>query len=166
MDSFNKLPNDSRVWVYASNRMLSAPEVETITEKANQFISKWTAHDIPVDATFDLLDNTFLLFAANEHTSDISGCGIDKSVAFVKSLGAELNLDFFNRLQIEININGKVGIYTKSEVQTLFDTGEITAETITYNKMVSRKNEFDSKFRIPLTDSWFYSSLKQVSVTE
>ena len=166
MDSFNKLPDDSRVWVYASNRLLTATEVESIKTKENKFIRQWTAHDIPVDATFYLLDNTLLIFAANEQTSDISGCGIDKSVAFVKSIGAEMHIDFLNRLQIELNINGKVGIYTKGEVQNLIHAGEITPDSITYNKMVSRKNEFDAKFKIPLTDSWFYSSLKQVSVTE
>jgi hypothetical protein len=36
----------------------------------------------------------------NEDIESASGCSIDSSVRFVKSLGAELNIDFFNRLNV------------------------------------------------------------------
>jgi hypothetical protein len=42
------------------------------------------------------------VLCANEDFVSASGCSIDSSVHFVKSLGNELHVDFFNRMNVLI----------------------------------------------------------------
>ncbi len=42
--AYNNLPNNSRVWIYQSDREFSQNEVDFITEKAIEFINNWTRH--------------------------------------------------------------------------------------------------------------------------
>jgi len=42
--SFDQLPDDSRIWIFQSDRLLSEEEIESINPILNFFISDWTAH--------------------------------------------------------------------------------------------------------------------------
>ncbi len=164
MYSFEHFPDHARLWIYAADRILTQSEQELINNKASRFLEQWTAHEIPVDAIFGIQYDCFLLLMVNEETSDISGCGIDKSVAFMKSLGAELHVDFFNRFQIEYRENGAIQICSKSAFEELYQSGTIDEQTITFNKTITRKSDFIQKFEIPVKESWLYPSLKKVTV--
>lgn len=166
MDSFQKFPDNARIWVYASNRILNQEEEAQITRSAASFLSSWTAHDIPVDATVDLLHHCFVVIAANVDTSDISGCGIDKSVAFIKALGQEMNLDFFDRMQIEVMIDQHPVIGHKKDIAQWVLEGKVNADTLTFNKTIIHKKDFVNGFQIPVSSSWFSGVLKPVSIHE
>jgi hypothetical protein len=49
-----------------------------------------------------VLLNRFVIIAADEDRLAASGCSIDSSVRFIKQLGQEFNLDFFNRLMVYV----------------------------------------------------------------
>lgn len=163
MNAYDALPDQARIWIYASDRLLSAEEETQIQTRAATFLSNWTSHQVPVDATFDVLHHCFLIFGANEETSDISGCGIDKSVAFVRELGEITGINFFDRMQIEVMLNNRLGLFHKSDMPSLLAGGMIHESTATFNKMISRKKDME-QFVIPLSEAWFYSSVKPETV--
>ena len=99
---FPNLPAHSRVWLYLADRKLDATEVNYVTEQMHHFLSNWSAHNKKLTCDGTLLFNQYIILAVNEDIESASGCSIDSSVRFVKSLGAELNLDFFNRIKVMV----------------------------------------------------------------
>jgi hypothetical protein len=97
---FPNLPAHSRVWLYLADRKLDGTEVQYVNEQMQHFLSNWAAHNKKLTCDGVLLFNQYLILAVNEDIESASGCSIDSSVRFVKSLGAELNIDFFNRLNV------------------------------------------------------------------
>lgn len=161
MNNYNHFPDDARVWVYASNRLLHADEQEQITAAASNFISKWTSHERKMDASFLLAENCFLILTLDESTSAASGCGIDKSVAFFKELEKQFGLVLFNRLQIELLTPDGLIITDKAGASSLLAAGKITPETITFNKLVTTVSQFKNNFNIPVSQSWFYPMISK-----
>lgn len=159
MSLLNSFPDDARVWVYASNRLLTANEQEQINHKANQFINGWSSHERKMDASFQIIKNLFLVLALNESQHAASGCGIDKSVAFFKSIESDHGISLFNRLQIEVETPEGMHITNKSEVSQWLKEGKINAQTKTFNKQVTTKHQFDQGFQIPLSEAWFFQSV-------
>jgi hypothetical protein len=99
---FPNLPNHSRVWLYLADRKLDATEAQYVNEQIHHFLSNWAAHNKKLSCDGTLLFNQYLMLAVNEDIESASGCSIDSSVRFVKSLGAELAVDFFNRLNVMV----------------------------------------------------------------
>ena len=103
---FSELPAHSRVWIYMSNREFSEAETNSISQEIEDFVSSWKAHQKSLKASGTLLLNRCIIFAVDENTESISGCSIDSSVKFIKSIGTKYEVDFFNRLNMLILSNG------------------------------------------------------------
>jgi hypothetical protein len=97
---FNEFPDDSRVWLYLANRQLDATELLFAEGILMEFILTWKAHGKNLKCNGQILFSQYLILSVNENYESASGCSIDSSVRFVKSLGNELNVDFFNRLNV------------------------------------------------------------------
>ena len=97
---FSELPNESRVWLYLANRKLDNTELVFAEEQLSVFLSGWKAHGKNLKSNGAFLFSQYLVLSVDEDVESASGCSIDSSVHFVKSLGAQLNVDFFNRLNV------------------------------------------------------------------
>jgi len=97
---FPELSDNSRVWLYLANRKLDATELHYASEKLFEFLSTWKAHGKSLTCNATILFSQYLVISVDEEIVSASGCSIDSSVHFVKSLGNELKVDFFNRMNV------------------------------------------------------------------
>jgi hypothetical protein len=100
MPMFQELPDSARVWVYQANRFLTDAEATEVLKMAGDFLSGWTSHEKPMHGACALEENRLLVIVLNEEEHAASGCGIDKSVGFVRKLGERFSIDWFNRLEV------------------------------------------------------------------
>src|SRR5476649_1492029 len=91
---------NSRVWVYQSNRELSAAESSQIQQELNNFTTGWTAHNNQLKAKAEVRYNRFLILIVDESQAGASGCSIDKSVHFMKELEQQFNINLFDRFNL------------------------------------------------------------------
>lgn len=94
---FEQLPDQSRVWVYQANRPLVDAEIEQISSFLMNEMSAWAAHGAPLNASFEIRFNQVIIVAVNEDVNQASGCSIDASTRWFKSLGELIQVDFFDR---------------------------------------------------------------------
>ena len=92
-----QLPDHSRVWVYQANRPLMGTEIEQINSFLKNEMNAWAAHGAPLNASFEIRFNQVVIVAVNEDVNEASGCSIDASTRWFKSLGEMLQVDFFDR---------------------------------------------------------------------
>ncbi len=96
---FKGFSDDSRIWLYQANRALNEHEQAYLAKQTAIFTEQWAAHGKQLTATSAIIDEYRVAICA-EGDVEASGCSIDASVRFMKEIGAELGVDFFNRLLI------------------------------------------------------------------
>ena len=94
-----------RVWVFISNRKLSATESAWANEQLQQFTATWQTHGQTMNATGFVLEDLALVLVANEEGVKASGCSMDKINHLVRQIGNELGIDFFARINTLVKEN-------------------------------------------------------------
>lgn len=149
------MPADSRVWVYQSNRTLTSSEVAAIEKAGQVFLKDWAAHGAGLKSSLDVLHHRFVVIAVDEQQALASGCSIDKSVRFIKDLELQLNLNFFDRLQVAYRAkDNTIMACSFNEFKELADQKLVDASTMVFNNMVTNKLAFDHEWEQPLIKSW------------
>ncbi|RYZ46814.1 MAG: hypothetical protein EOP49_22605, partial [Sphingobacteriales bacterium] len=69
--------DESKVWIYQSNRPFIEKEQIQIDEQLYQFYAQWKAHGEPVKGWAKLLFNQFIIVMADETGTHVSGCSTD-----------------------------------------------------------------------------------------
>lgn len=154
MVTYKELSPNSKVWVYQSSRSFTATEAIEIQEQVNNFVQHWAAHGKGLRAFGKVYYQQFVVLVVEESTAKASGCSIDSSVHFLKSLGQKYKTTFFDRLLIAFWKGDKVITTTRLGFQELIAKGEVTDETIVFNNMVQTKADLESSWQIPLSASW------------
>lgn len=149
------LDDGSRVWIYRSDRILKAEEVSQVNKWLGQFIQQWTAHNQTLEAYGEVYHDRFVVIVLDEiKAASASGCSIDAQVRFIKEVGTELQIDFFDRLNFDFMIDGDVVTYHKDEVKGLIEDGKLSLDSLVFDHLVKDKSSFLSTWTKPLSDSW------------
>ena len=96
---FEVLPEDSRIWVYQSNRRFSEEETSEISIELESFLKSWTSHTKPIRSAFQIKYNRFI-FIAVDKDFETSGCSIDSSVSFIQSLEKIYKVDLLDKMNV------------------------------------------------------------------
>jgi hypothetical protein len=78
---FENLPEESKIWVYQSNRKFSDTEFSEI-ESAFSFLENWAAHN-KFSFLLSAKYNRFIILAVDQDVQSATGCSIDASVEFI-----------------------------------------------------------------------------------
>lgn len=160
--SLAHLAPHSRVWIFQADRFLTANDKNVIEQTMGQFIPQWASHGNELYGGFDLKDELFLVIGVDEAKSPASGCSIDSLTRVVKDLGAQLNIDFFNRLAIAyVRDANKIDLVSMSAFKQLYAQNLVNENTVVFNNLVANKEEFDTKWQTPVHNSW-HSNIFQV----
>lgn len=172
--NFDKLPDDTRVWVYQANRPLTDGDVKTIEEALQPALSQWSAHGQPLLASAQVIENRFVVIGVDEGYTLPSGCSIDASVRTLQDIGRQVDrgdgsagagpIDFFDRSAAIQIANGSVQNFALSTLKNAVMDGLIKPDTIVFNTLVKTKAEFLANWRIRAVDSWLKRYFKSSAV--
>ena len=153
-ENYTTYPNNAKVWVYQSNQQLDKDEVDYLKVQLDDFISSWESHGKLLKATFEIVHNLFVVLFVDEQGDKMCGTAQDNSIRLMKQLGAELEVDFLNRMTQSYKKGDQVKIVQMNDFSTLLANNEIDENTIVFNNMVTTKYDFDNHWEVPLKDSW------------
>ncbi len=151
--SFENMPDYARIWVYQTDKKLSEKESELIQTTLNEQISQWAAHGAPLAGAFKILYNRFVIIAADEHQNATSGCSIDASTNWLKSIGTELNINFFDRSIAYLSDN-EIHTVDFLKVKNEIGDGNILPDTITFNNTIITMIDFHQNWKVQASSSW------------
>jgi len=152
---FESLQQNSRVWIYQSSRLLSNVDQDIISARLADFIHSWTAHQAGLKGAFEIRYNLFLIIAVDQDYNNASGCSIDKKVNFIKELGKDLNIDFFDRLQIAYKDEaGDIHTAHMSSIKELFSSGVINENTKVFNNLITTVKDLSDNWEVAIGNSW------------
>jgi len=151
---FEKLPDDSRVWVYQSNRKLSDEEVAEIKEETADFLTKWTAHGATLEAGFEIRYNRFIVIGLNQESVSASGCSIDASVHFIQSLEKKHDVDLLDKMNVTYYSGDYIAHKTLADFRKMAKNKSVSKNTIVFNNLVNTKAEYLEHWEVPAHESW------------
>lgn len=151
---FDEMPDSARIWVYQASTSIDSKQSETIDKRLEVFLKTWAAHGAPLKSAHNILHNQFLVLAVDESFNMASGCSIDASVAVVKKLSEELNIDFFDRSRLYFLIGDEIKESSIADIKNDIKEGKIKEETLTFNNLVPTVGDFRDQWLTPVNSSW------------
>ena len=151
---FKELPDDSRIWIYQSNRKLSDAEVEIISAKTEAFLEQWTAHGKDLNAGFEIRYNRFIVLGLNQENASASGCSIDSSVYFIQSLEKEYGLDLLDKMNVTFYNGEYIAHKSLTDFKKMAKARSVSKNTVVFNNLVVTKEDYLENWEVPAKDSW------------
>lgn len=159
---FPDFPKNARVWTFAANRELSAVEVRRIEEVFTAFLGQWKAHGQELRSQHMLIMNRFVVIVVDEHTQNATGCSIDAATRQMQALGAELDVDFLDRMQVVYQQpNGQIVSDRLPKIRSMVKEGQIDPTSTVFNLMPDRLDKWIADFARPLNQSFLAELLPE-----
>ena len=152
--------NQSRVWIYLSNRDFTEAEVSKLNQQIQQFCIQWTAHGTNLRAFGEVRHHRFIVLMVDETAAGASGCSIDKSIHFVQEIEKEFGVHLFNRMLFAWKEREKIRVSNLEDLQKLFDNGLLTERSTVFNTTVTTKKDLDTHFETTLGQSWMMKRIR------
>ena len=157
---FEELPQESRVWIYQSNRSFNENEVEEISDKLKTFITNWTAHGSDLQSGFKIVYKRFIIIGLNQNLNAATGCSIDASVHFIQQLEKHYNVDLMDKLNVSYKQGNFIAYKSLSDFKQMAKDKAISKNTIVFNNLVNNIAEFNENWEVPASQSWHNRFIK------
>lgn len=151
---FNTLPEDTRVWIYQSNRKFTDQEVTEIDAAVKAFVEEWTAHGDELQGSYTIRYNRFIVLAVNQQIYEVSGCSIDGSVRFIQSLEQKYGVDLLDKMNVTFKTGEFVAYKSLLDFKKMAKEKAVTKDTIVFNNLVNTLGEFQDFWEVPAHESW------------
>ncbi|WP_162127748.1 ABC transporter ATPase [Flavobacterium phycosphaerae] len=150
---FENLPEDSKIWIYQSNRKFSDDELAEIENDLKVFIENWSAHGTGLEASYLLKYSRFIILAVNQEVQQATGCSIDSSVAFIQDLEQKYQVDLLDKMNVTFKNGEHIAHKSLIDFKRMAKEKAVTANTIVFNNLVNTIEEFNENWEVPAGES-------------
>lgn len=151
---FETLPEAARLWIFQGERKFTSEELTIIASHLELFTRGWSAHGQPLQASFEIREDRFVILAVNENFHQASGCSIDDSTQTLKEIGNLIHQDLFRRDFVSFRLGDKVEAVKLSDLKNLLKAGIWNENTVTFNTLAVDKKQLESEWLIPAKKTW------------
>ncbi len=154
------LPDDARVWLFASNRTLSDDEQSAVLSQTRAFIDGWTSHGRPVEGVAEVHMAHVLIVGAmideREVNAGLSGCGIDSLTHALEATANELAFELSGALDVLlVDDESRIEIVSRTEFKRRAMEGHVNSASSVVDLSTTSVNELREKgIRRHVADSW------------
>ncbi len=146
--------DNSRVWIYQSNRVFTLSEALEIEELLKDFIKSWQSHGAKVKGYANLFFGQFIILIADETATGVSGCSTDSSVRLIKNIEKDYTINLFDRQLLAFVVKERIQLLPMEQLNYPDENKFINADTLYFNNTVETKQELLSRWIIPVKESW------------
>ena len=164
---FKDLPNHSRVWIYQADRTFSVEEAALVEQLLRKFVSQWEAHQHPLQASYLLRYQRFIVLAVNPDFHEPSGCSIDNSVALIRQIEQHFGVKLFDRLTLAFWENNEVKTLKSKDLKAKIAQGEFGIDTVIFDNTVQNKVGLETQWQVSASKSWvakYWSVAQEVKI--
>ncbi len=151
---FENLPEDSKIWIYQSNRKFSDDEMADIEKDLVVFLENWAAHGTGLEASYILKYNRFIVIAVNQEVQQATGCSIDASVAFIQGLEQKYQVELLDKMNVTFKNGEHIAHKSLIDFKRMAKEKAVTVNTIVFNNLVNTIEEFNENWEVPAGESW------------
>lgn len=146
--------NNSRVWVYQSNRKFTVKEAVQIEELLLNFSSEWNSHGSLVKGYANLFFGQFIIVMADETNTKVGGCSTDSIIRLIKNIEKDFHVHLLDRQLLAFIVKERIQLLALEEVNYSIESDFITPDTLYFNNTILTKKDLLNHWIIPVKDSW------------
>ena len=146
--------NQSKVWIYQSNRPFVVNEATAVNEMLQEFTANWKSHGASVKAFAKLLFNQFIVLMADETATHVGGCSTDSSVRVIKTIEQQFNVQLFDRQTLAFVLDNEIELVPLSQLINAVQIEKLNGDTLYFNNTVLTKEQLLNEWIIPARLSW------------
>lgn len=154
ISDFKTLSENSRIWIYQSNRSLTQQEKESISKLIEHFLNNWKSHGVSLNSGFEIKYNRFIVIAQDQNTQSATGCSIDSMVHFIQKLEKQYNISLLDKLNVSYKQGDYIAYKSLKDFKKMVKDGAVSKNTIVFNNLVQTKLEYTNYWEVPAFDSW------------
>jgi hypothetical protein len=151
---FENLPEESKIWIYQSNRKFSDAEFDAIETDLKSFLENWSAHGTSLECSYELKYNRFIIIAVNQEVQSATGCSIDASVAFIQGLEKKYEVDLLDKMNVTFKLGEHIAHKPLLDFKKMVKDKAVTENTIVFNNLVNNLQEYTESWEVAAIDSW------------
>ena len=151
---FDSLAENSRVWIYQSNRSFTKDELVDISDKLIVFLNNWVAHGLNLEAGFEIKYKRFIIIALDQDKQSVTGCSIDASVKFIQELEILYSVNLMDKMNVSYKQGDFVAYKTLTDFKKMAKDKAVSKNTIVFNNLVNSKAEYLEFWEVPASESW------------
>jgi hypothetical protein len=134
---FASMPETARAWVFGACQPVRGSDADIILGRTDAFIRDWHAHGIPVLGASDWRYDHFLIVAADEASSGVSGCSIDSLFRTLREVEGSICATLLDSSLISFrDAMDMIRVVSRPEFRALVKAGEIDDSTIVFDNTV------------------------------
>ena len=145
------------LWILSFEHNLSEEEQKTVLEVLDRFSENWTSHDKPVQSTYNILHDRFLIITGSTE-EEVTGCTHDRVTRLMKRF-EKRDIHMAPRANVFYKQDGIVLDCDRATFIEQYKTGEITDDTLVYNTTLIKPQELEN-FEVPLKECWHKQLVK------
>ena len=154
VSDFKTLSENSRIWIYQSNRSLTQQEKESISKLIEDFLNNWKSHGVSLNSGFEIKYNRFIVIAQDQNTQIATGCSIDSMVHFIQKLEKQYNISLLDKLNVSYKQGDYIAYKSLKDFKKMVKDGAVSKNTIVFNNLVQTKMEYTNYWEVPAFESW------------
>ena len=143
------------VWIYQASRRLNEAEKQELLASGREFCTNWATHGKPLDAAVFLIDGLFVIVKVNSALMAASGCSIDKSLQWIRTMEQQLGITLLDRMQVAwIEESGQIQHAGLNEAKNLYAHGKLNASCSVFNNTITVGSDIKNNWVQALAQSW------------
>jgi hypothetical protein len=158
---FDQLPDDARVWIFASDKPLRGHEATTLLAEVDSFLAGWKAHGAPLRSAREWRDDRFLVIGVDPTAEQASGCSIDGLFRGLRSLESSLGTTLVGGGRVFYrDTKGMPQVAARGEVAELGARGMIFEATPVFDTSLTNARSYRERFEMPARATWVSALLE------
>lgn len=149
---FEEMPAHAKVWLYPCSDNLTQDQRAAILKDIEAFVEEWLSHKRIVKGSGGIVSDRIIFLTADEAAVDVSGCSIDSSVRFIKSLEEKYQILCFDRTQMIYQSNGHIHSIHFRNIASAIEAGELKEDDVVFNIQASTVAQLQNAW-VPLSQS-------------
>ena len=152
---FTELPDEARLWIFASPDALTPAASRELLARVDAFLEEWHAHGHPVVGGRDWRYDRFLMVAADEAATGVSGCSTDALFRIFKAAERELGISLLDGSLVWYREGNEIRSATRADFRDRVRRGEVTQDTIVFDNTTSSVGAVrQGRWERPMRESW------------
>jgi len=152
---YSEISDDAKVWIYPSSRKFYNTEIEELESCIKSFIENWQKDDENFKASYQFLQNRFIVFIVEYSETAISNSIIDTSVSFILKLQETYKVQLLDKMNVCFKQGEFVQYKELKDFKKLLKNKALTGKSIIFDNLVNNNYDFKNFWKMPIEDSWY-----------
>lgn len=146
--SYKSLPDNSKIYIYPSNRKFYENELPIIDEKIRQFFQKFEATKI----FYEIKYSRFIIVFVSDETP-LSMDENDEFISFIFSLEKTFEVSLIDKINVCFKQGEYVQLKEIPDFKKLIKNKGVSEKTIVFDNLIINKKEYEDCWEIPAGES-------------